>query len=183
VNDLGDVCVEAVAVRTLGDRSDGNRPAGDLRLARPLGLGTLDRVDCAAVHGEPRIATEIRALTRVRHRAEDQFTVLEGRLDPGNSRRPVGSQGSKCLVSASVEERPNALSELRLCLFEILPRRHTPMIAPETGGEVLISAGLALRSGLDPTAARQPLAAGLAGWIGSEEAASTTPANAATARW
>jgi hypothetical protein len=32
----------------------------------------------------------------------------------------------------SVEQRPHALRELRLCLFDILPRRHTLMIAPVT---------------------------------------------------
>src|SRR5207244_1187625 len=45
VHDLGDVGVEAVAVRSFGDRSGSDRPAGDLRLARPLRLGALDRVD------------------------------------------------------------------------------------------------------------------------------------------
>jgi hypothetical protein len=37
-------------------------------------------------------------------------------------------------VPVSVEQRPHALRELRLCLFDILPRRHTLMIAPVTGG-------------------------------------------------
>jgi hypothetical protein len=32
-------------------------------------------------------------------------------------------------VSVSVEQRPHALRELRLCPFDILPRRHVPMIA------------------------------------------------------
>jgi hypothetical protein len=108
------------------------RPAGDLRLARPLRLGALDRVDRRAVQGEPRIPAQIRALARVRHRAKNQFAVLEDRLDPGDSRRPVGSQGGNGLVPVSVEQRPHALRELRLCPFDILPRRHTPMIAPVT---------------------------------------------------
>jgi len=133
VHDLGDVGVEAVAVRSFGDRSGGDQPAGDLRLARPLRLGALDRVHRGAVQGEPRIPAEIRALARVRHRAKNQFAVLEDRLNPGNSRRPVGSQGGKCLVPVSVEQCPDALRELWLCLFDILPRRHAPMIAPLIG--------------------------------------------------
>src|SRR5215217_754099 len=62
VYDLGDVGVEAVAVRSLGGRSGSDRPTGDLCLARPLRLGALDRVDRGAVQGEPWIPTQIRAL-------------------------------------------------------------------------------------------------------------------------
>ncbi len=132
MHDLGDVGVEAVAVRSFGDRPGSDRPAGDLRLARPLRLGALDRIDRGAVQGEPRIPAEIRALARVRHRAEDQLAVLEDRLDPGDPRRPVGSQGGKRLVPVSVEQRPHALRELRLGPFDVPPRRHAPMIAPMT---------------------------------------------------
>ncbi len=85
-------------------RSGSDRPAGDLRLPRPLRLGALDRVDRGAVQGEPRVPAQVRALARVRHRANDQFAVLEDRLDPGDSRRSVGSQGGHCLVSVSVEQ-------------------------------------------------------------------------------
>jgi len=106
------------------------RPAGDLRLARPLRLGALDRVDRGAVQGEPRIPAEIRALARVRHRAEHQLAILEGRLDPGDPRRSVSSQGGNRLVPVSVEQRPHSLRELRLRLFDVLPCRHPPMIAP-----------------------------------------------------
>jgi hypothetical protein len=78
---------------------------------------------------EPRIPAQIRALARVRHRAKDQFAVLEGRLDPGDPRRPVGSHGGKCLVPVRVEQRPHAPRELRLCPFDIPPCRHASMIA------------------------------------------------------
>src|SRR5262245_40672221 len=98
--------MEAVAVRR---RSDGGRPAGDLRLARPVRLGALDRVDRGAVQGEPWIPTEIGALARVRHRAEDQVAVLEGRLDAGDPRRPVRSYGRDRLVPVSVEQPPHTL--------------------------------------------------------------------------
>lgn len=103
VHHLGDLGAEAVADWSLGDRSGGDRPAGDLRLAWPLSLGALDRVDRGTVQREPRIAAEIRALARVRHGAEYQLAVLEDCLDAGDSRRSVGPQGGKRLVSMSVE--------------------------------------------------------------------------------
>jgi hypothetical protein len=113
---------------SLCDRSGSDRPAGDLRLPRPLRLGTLDRVDRGGVQGEPRIPAQIRALARIQHRAENQLAVLEDRLDPGDPRRPVGSQGGDCLMPVSVELGPHPLRERRLCPFNIPPRRHTPMI-------------------------------------------------------
>ena len=64
MHEVGDVGVEVVAVRTFSDRRDGDRTTGDLRLAWPLRLGALDRVDSGAVQGEPRIAVEIGARTR-----------------------------------------------------------------------------------------------------------------------
>ena len=103
----------------IGNASD--RATGDLRLARPLRLGAVDGVDGGAVQGEPRIATEVRALARVRHRAEHELSVLEGRFDPGDPRRPVGAQGGNRLVPVSVEERAHALCELRLRLLDLLP--------------------------------------------------------------
>src|SRR5262249_4654914 len=75
VHDLGDVRVEAVTVRSLGDPAGRDHPTGDLRLTRPLRLGALDRVDRGAVQREARIALEICALACVRHRAEYQFAV------------------------------------------------------------------------------------------------------------
>jgi hypothetical protein len=132
VHDLGDIGVDAVAVRSFDERSRRDCPTGDLRLARPLCLRALDGVDRGAVQGESRIATEIRSLARVRHRAKNQFAILEDRLDPGDPRRPVGSQGRNCLVSVSIKQRPHAPRELRLCLFDVLPCRHTAMFAPMT---------------------------------------------------
>jgi hypothetical protein len=68
VHHLGDVGVEAGAVRSLGDRPGSDRPAGDLRLARPLRRGALNRVDRGTVQGEPRIPAQIRlAGTIVEH--------------------------------------------------------------------------------------------------------------------
>jgi hypothetical protein len=65
VHDLGDVGVKEVPVRSVGNRSGSDCTTADLRLARPLRLGTLDRVDRGAVQGEPRIPTQIRTLARV----------------------------------------------------------------------------------------------------------------------
>src|SRR6266581_9228621 len=126
VYDLGDVGAEAVAVGSLGEWP---RPPGDLRLTRPLRFRALDRVDRGAVQREPRIPAQVRALARVRHRAEGELAVLEGRLDPGDPRRPVGSQGGNRLVPAPVEEPPHALRELRFRALDVLPRRHTPNIS------------------------------------------------------
>ena len=39
-------------------------------------------------------------------------------------------------MSVGVKQRPHALRELGLCLFDLLPRRHTPMIAPMTEGGI-----------------------------------------------
>jgi hypothetical protein len=33
----------------------------------------------------------------------------------------------------SVEQRPHPLRKFRLCLFDVTPCRHAPMIAPVTG--------------------------------------------------
>src|SRR5712691_1258823 len=129
VYDLGDVGVEAVAVGSLGQWPRIDRPPRDLRLTRPLRFRALDRVDRGAVQCEPRISTQIRTLARVRHRAEGELAVLEGHLDPGDPRRPVGSQGGNRLVSVSVEEPPHALRELRLRALDVLPRRHAPNIS------------------------------------------------------
>ncbi len=85
---------------------------------------------------EPRIPAQIRALARVRHRAEGELAVLEGRLDPGDPRRPVGSHGGNRLVSVPVEEAPHALRELRFRALDVLPRRHAPNIAQATEGEL-----------------------------------------------
>ena len=86
MDDLGDIGAEAVAFRPFSNLSHGQHLAGNLRFARPLRLGALDRVDRSAVQGEARIAAKIRALTCARHRAENQLAILEGRLDPGDPR-------------------------------------------------------------------------------------------------
>ena len=95
-------------------------------------LGALDWVDRGAVQSEPRVATEIRALARARHRAKHEFSLFEHRLDTGDPRRPVGSQGRNCLVSVSVERRLHAPGELWLCPFDVPPCRHRPIIASPT---------------------------------------------------
>src|SRR5205814_5532306 len=59
VHDLGDIGVEVVAARRFAGRSGSDSPAGDLCLARPLRLRTLDGVDGGAVQGESRIPPEI----------------------------------------------------------------------------------------------------------------------------
>jgi DNA-binding MarR family transcriptional regulator len=129
VDDFGYVGAELLAVWSLGDGPDSDRPAGDLRLAWPLRFVAIDWVDRGAVQGESWIPAEVRALARARHRSEDQFAVLEGRLDPGDPRCPTGSHGGDRLVPVGVEQRPHALRELRLCLLDIPPCRHAPMIA------------------------------------------------------
>ena len=55
MNDFGDIGMEPVAARSSGDRASSDRATGDLRLSRPLRLGTLDGVDRGAVQGESRI--------------------------------------------------------------------------------------------------------------------------------
>jgi hypothetical protein len=67
VDDLVEVGAEPVAGRSVGERADVVRTSGDLRLAGPPGLGTVDRVDRGAVEGEPRVPAEIRALASARH--------------------------------------------------------------------------------------------------------------------
>ena len=114
-----------------------DRPPRDLRLTRPLRFRALDRVDRGAVQGEPRISTQIRALARVRHRAEGKLAVLEGHLDPGDPRRPVGSQGGHRLVPVRVEEPLNALRKLRPCALDVLPRGHSPNMAQVTACELV----------------------------------------------
>src|SRR5258708_13902721 len=76
---------------------------------------------------------------RVRHRAEGELAVLEGHLDPGDPRRPVGSQGGNRLVSVPVEEPPHALSELRFPALDVLPRRHAPNISQACRPSVSVS--------------------------------------------
>jgi hypothetical protein len=88
------------------------------------------------VQCEPRIAAQIRALARVRHRPEGELAVLEGRLDPGDPRRPVGSQGGNRLVPVPVEKLPHAPRELRFRALDVPPRRHAPNIAQATEGEL-----------------------------------------------
>lgn len=134
--DLGDVSVEAVAVGSLGEWPCIDRPPGDLRLTRPLRFRALNRVDRGAVQCEPRIPAQIRTLARVRHRAEGELSVLEGHLDPGDPRRPVGSHGGNRLVPVPVEEPAYALRELRFRALDVLPRRHAPNIAQATEGKV-----------------------------------------------
>src|SRR6202022_3913076 len=136
VYDLGDVGVEAVAVGSLGEWPRRDRPPGDLRLTRPLRFRALDWVDRGAVQCEPRIPAQIRALARVRHRAEGELAVLAGPLDPGDPRRPVGPHGGNRLVPVPVEEPPHALRELRFRALDVLPRRHAPNISPATEGEL-----------------------------------------------
>jgi hypothetical protein len=95
VHGVGDVGAEAVAPGAV--RSGGDRPSGDLRLPRPVRLGALDRVNRGAVQGEPWIPAQIRALARAGHGAEHRLAALEGRLDPGDPRRPAGAYGGDCL--------------------------------------------------------------------------------------
>jgi hypothetical protein len=42
-------------------------------------------------------------------------------------------------MPVSVKQRPHALREHRLCLFDFPPRRHAPMIAPLTVGVFPVS--------------------------------------------
>ena len=119
---------------SFGERPGIDRPPGDLRLTRPLRFRALDRVDRGAVQCEPRIPAQIRALARVRHRAKGKLAVLEGHLDPGDPRRPVGSQGGDRLVPVPVEELPHASCELRFRALDVPPRRHgTQYLTGERG--------------------------------------------------
>jgi hypothetical protein len=121
MNDFDDVGVETVSVGCLGGRLGSDCVAGDLRFARPLRLGALDRVNRGAVQGEPWIATQIRALACSRHRAERQLSVLKCRLDPGDPGGSVGSQGGDRLVPVRIEQAAHVLRELRLRALDVLP--------------------------------------------------------------
>src|SRR5260370_25592814 len=65
---LGNVGKEQVPGRAFLDRPGENRPPGDLRLARPLGLLALLRVNHRAVPGEPRAPPQSPSPARPRHR-------------------------------------------------------------------------------------------------------------------
>jgi len=88
------------------------------------------------------IPAQIRTLARVRHRAEGELAFLEGHLDPGDPRRPAGSQGGNRLVSVPVEEPPHALRELRLRALDVIPRRHAPNISQARRPSISIRTGL-----------------------------------------
>ena len=77
VHDLDDVGTEPLTIRSNRGRSLENRPAGDLRLARPLSFSPLDGVYRRAMKSESRVATQICTLASLRHRPEDQLAVLE----------------------------------------------------------------------------------------------------------
>src|ERR1700733_98208 len=121
-DDLGDAGVEQVALRTVRELAGVDRPARDLRVARPGPLVTVARIVRGAVQGEPRIPAQVGPLARAHHRPEPQLTAGELRLDPADARRPVGPQGRDRLVPACLEQGPNAPGELRLGPFEVPPR-------------------------------------------------------------
>src|SRR5580693_6540000 len=85
-DDLGDIGHKQISSRPFADRSGKNRPPGDLRLARPLGLMAILWVKRRTMQGEPRIAPQIRPLARPRHRAEPELTVSELALDARDPR-------------------------------------------------------------------------------------------------
>ena len=74
---------------------------------------------------EPRIPAQVRALARIRHRAEGELAVLEGHLDPGDPRRPVGSHGgdSLCLCRSknSRTRRANSGSARSTSFHAVIP--------------------------------------------------------------
>jgi hypothetical protein len=78
-------------------------PAGDLRLPRPMRLGTLDRVNRGTVQGELRIPPRSAPCARPVSR-RNQLAVLEHRLDPGDPQRPGPHRGDR-LVPMRVEQR------------------------------------------------------------------------------
>src|SRR5215469_14763019 len=129
-DDLGDVGKKQASGRLLVGRSGGNRPSGDLRLARPLGLLALLRVKRRTMQGEPRIPLQIRTLARPRHRPEPELTVSELALDARDPRRAVGPQRRDRLMPARVEQAPHPRRELGLRLLHVLPRRHGHSMRP-----------------------------------------------------
>jgi hypothetical protein len=125
VHDLGDLGAEAVAVRSFGDRSGSDRPAGDLRLPR------------ATAPRNPRPDRPWRSAGRTADPGADTRPCARSAWSrkparrprrPPRSRRSVGAQGGDGLVPVRVEKRLHALRELRLGPFDIPPLRHTPMI-------------------------------------------------------
>lgn len=61
-DDLGNVGKKQISGRPFAGRSGKNRPPGDLRLPRPLGLLTLLGVKRRTMQSEPRIPLQIRTL-------------------------------------------------------------------------------------------------------------------------
>src|SRR5258708_11235446 len=128
-DDLGDVGDEHLPVRFLVRLVRGHRPGGDgasgaLRLARPVVLLALLRVEGWAVQGEAGIPREVRPLARAGHRTEAEITVRELALDARNAWRAVGAQRCDCLMATGVEQPPHSLREFWLRLLDRLPRRH-----------------------------------------------------------
>jgi len=78
------------------------------------------------VQREPRVAVQVGALARVRHRPERQLAVGELRLDPADPRRTVGPQRRDRLVLVRVEEPPHLRRELRFGLLDLVPGHHAP---------------------------------------------------------
>lgn len=109
-NDLADVGDKHFARRYSaivgwgGGRLEDRTPR-DLCLARPVSFLAIDRVESRPVQGEPRITSEVCALSSAWHRAEAELTVIAERaLDAGDPWRTVGSHRCDRLVPASFHQ-------------------------------------------------------------------------------
>jgi hypothetical protein len=101
----------------------GHCAPGDLRLPHPPARVVLGRIDGRAVQCQPRIALQVRELSRVRHRPEGQL-VSDLRLDTADPRRAVRPQRRHRLVLASLEQLPNARCELGGVRLDLVPCHH-----------------------------------------------------------
>src|ERR1039457_7105089 len=128
-DDLGDVGDEHLPVRLLvrlvrGHRAGGDRSSGDLRLARPVVLLALLRVEGWAVQGEAGIPLEVRPLACAGHGTEAEIAVFELALDARDAWGAVGAQRRDRLVATGVEQPPHPPGELWFRLLDGLPRWH-----------------------------------------------------------
>src|SRR4029453_16995954 len=128
-DDLGDVGDEHHPVRLLahlvsGHRAAGERSSSDLRLAGPVALLPLPRVEGRTVQGKTWIPLEIRSFACAAHRTEAEIAVRELALDARDTWRTVGAQRCDRLVATGVEQPPHPPRELWFRLLARLPRRH-----------------------------------------------------------
>src|SRR4029077_11340071 len=98
---------------------------GELRVAAPLW-----RVVGAAVEREARVAGQVGALPRPRHRTDPEVVLDEPDLDAADPRRAVGTHGRDRLVDVRVEHLTRNTYQLRRNVLDFSPTCHGPDATP-----------------------------------------------------